>query len=138
MIARERLKGSWGASLLLVVPGIVATYRYSMACDILVDRPEMGAKEALDRSRSRMAGLKMRLFRLDLSFVGWALLCILPPGIGFPWLVPCASLSQARFFEAFIRDRVDPEPVPAPEAGTTTPGVPAQTGAEDGSSPWGP
>lgn len=99
-------------ALLLIVPGIVAAYRYSMVYYILVDWPEMGAKEAIDRSKALMDGLKMKLFLLDLSFIGWALLCILTLGIGFLWFVPYASLSRARFYEEFVRGRVEPEAAP--------------------------
>ncbi len=61
-------------SLLLVVPGIVAVYRYSMADYLLINHPEMGAVEALRRSKELMYGNKMSAFSLDMSFIGWALL----------------------------------------------------------------
>ena len=36
---------------------------------------------------------------LDLSFIGWALLCILTLGIGFLWLQPYIEASHAKFYE---------------------------------------
>lgn len=64
----------WLWSLLLIVPGFIAVYRYSMADDLLARHPEMGPIEALRESRLRMRGYKMSLFMLDLSFIGWILL----------------------------------------------------------------
>jgi uncharacterized membrane protein len=59
----------------------------------------MGAMEALNASRKMMNGHKARLFGLNLSFIGWCLLCILTLGIGYLWLGPYVSLSVANFYE---------------------------------------
>ena len=64
--------------LLFIAPGIVALYRYSMADYLLVTHPELGPIEALRRSARRMKGRKVKLFCLQLSFIGWELLCVLP------------------------------------------------------------
>jgi len=45
-------------SLLFVIPGIVASYSYSMAPYILADNPEMDGKAALDASKKLMRGKK--------------------------------------------------------------------------------
>ena len=74
-LLRSLLVGLW--SLLLVIPGIIAGYRYSMADYLLINHPEMGAVEALRRSRELMRGNKMAAFSLDWSFLGWALLTII-------------------------------------------------------------
>lgn len=71
-LLRSLLVGLW--SLLLVIPGIIAGYRYSMADYLLINHPEMGAVEALRRSKELMRGNKMAAFSLDWSFLGWALL----------------------------------------------------------------
>lgn len=56
-------------SLLLVVPGIVAAYRYRQAWYIKSERPEMPAWECVAESGRLMKGLKWRAFCLDCSFV---------------------------------------------------------------------
>ena len=61
-------------SLLFIVPGIVAYYRYSMAFYLLADNPKMSAMEALRLSSIMMRGNKLKLFTLDLSFIGWLIL----------------------------------------------------------------
>lgn len=66
----------WLWSLLLVIPGLVAVMKYSMADDLLARHPEMGPIDALRESRIRMNGFKMSLFSLEMSFFGWALLVV--------------------------------------------------------------
>ena len=66
------------ASLLLIAPGVIALYRYSMADYLLAAHPNLGPVEALRRSARRMKGRKTLLFRLQISFLGWAALCVLP------------------------------------------------------------
>ena len=65
-------------SLLLVVPGLVAAYRYAMADYILYRHPEMGVMDVLRESKRCMQGRKGGLFCLHLSFLGWMLLTIVP------------------------------------------------------------
>ena len=85
--------------LLLIVPGIVAALSYSMTFYILADEPDINAKEALEKSKIMMDGHKMDLFLLGLSFIGWALLCILTLGIGLLWLIPYMNVSAAKFYQ---------------------------------------
>lgn len=84
--------------LLLVVPGIIAMYRYSMTAYILTENPDLGALEAINRSKQMMRGNKGRLFCLHLSFIGWFLLSALTCGIGLLWLGPYAEASVAAFY----------------------------------------
>lgn len=84
---------------LLIIPGIVKCFSYSMAFFILHDNPEIGALEAITQSRKMMNGYKGKLFGLCLSFIGWAFLCCLTFGIGFFWLAPYITLSITNFYE---------------------------------------
>ena len=52
-------------SMLFVIPGIVAAYRYSMATYIMAENPNMQATEAIERSKALMDGRKGDLFCLD-------------------------------------------------------------------------
>ncbi|MDR3242813.1 MAG: DUF975 family protein [Clostridiales Family XIII bacterium] len=61
-------------SLLLIIPGIIAMYRYSMAFLVMADKPDTGVFEALRESKRIMKGNKFKLFRLQFSFMGWILL----------------------------------------------------------------
>lgn len=61
-------------TLLFIIPGIIAQYRYSMAAFILAENPGMTAREAITESKKLMVGNKWRKFCLEFSFVGWILL----------------------------------------------------------------
>jgi len=86
-------------SLLLVVPGIIKYYSYAMTDYILKEEPEMKNNAAIEKSMAMMENNKMKLFLLDLSFIGWALLAIVTFGIGFLFLQPYMQVSRAAFYE---------------------------------------
>ncbi|MFP4662323.1 MAG: DUF975 family protein [Halanaerobiales bacterium] len=86
-------------SLLFVVPGIIAAYRYSMAFYILYDNPELSGSEAIKASKEMMRGHKGKLFMLHFSFIGWAILCFFTFYIGFFWLMPYIQTSIACFYQ---------------------------------------
>lgn len=86
-------------TLLLIVPGIIMSYAYAMTPYLCRENPELSASECIAKSKEMMKGYKMKLFLLDLSFIGWALLCLLSLGIGFLWLQPYISCSRAKFYE---------------------------------------
>lgn len=65
-------------SMLFVIPGIVAAYRYQFALYNLCEDPGIGVMEALDMSKRQTWGYKGQLFILDWSYFGWELLSILP------------------------------------------------------------
>ena len=65
-------------SMLFVIPGIIAAYRYRFALYNLCENPEMGIFEALNMSKRQTLGYKGQLFTLDLSYLGWTLLASVP------------------------------------------------------------
>ena len=83
----------------LGIGGIIFAYAYKMVPFLLHDYPELTAKEALKLSREMMKGYKWELFVLDLTFIGWALLCILTLGIGVLWLAPYIYSAEAHFYD---------------------------------------
>lgn len=85
--------------LLFIIPGIIKTYAYSMTLFLKSKNPEMKAGEAIDLSQKIMDGKKWKLFCLEISFIGWALLSILTLGIGLLFLLPYISASHVAFFE---------------------------------------
>ena len=85
-------------SLLCIIPGIVAGYKYAMVPYILAENPEIGPREAINKSTEMMYGHKWQLFCLHFSFIGWHLLCILTCGIGYFWLTPYINATVANFY----------------------------------------
>lgn len=86
-------------SLLLIVPGIIAAIRYGMSFYILADNPEIGIMEAINRSKRMMRGNKLKFLCLNLSFIGWGILCLLTFGIGFLWLAPYVEVTMIAFYD---------------------------------------
>ena len=86
-------------SLLFVIPGIIKYYSYSMVPYVLRDYPDLSFDEAIEQSMHMMNGFKSKLFMLDLSFIGWAILCVFTIGIGFFWLMPYVYTNHALFYE---------------------------------------
>lgn len=88
--------------LLLIVPGIIAAMSYSLVWCIIADNPEIGAMEALRKSKMMMMGNKMKLFYLSCKFLGWILLGCITFGIGFLWIGPYIGASFAHFYQDIL------------------------------------
>ena len=98
-------------ALLFIIPGIIASYRYALAPYLMAEDPDMGVMEAIARSKELMNGNKWRLFCLQLSFIGWSLLCLLTLGIGYLWLVPYQNAAETAFYLE-LTGRADAMPQP--------------------------
>ena len=86
-------------TLLLIIPGIIKAFSYALTPYIIMDEPELTAKQAIARSCEIMQGRRWKLFCLYLSFIGWGILSLLTFGIGFLWLAPYMNASIAAFYE---------------------------------------
>ena len=105
-------------SLLFVIPGIYASYGYAMTPYILMENKEMTANEAIRASKELMNGNRFRLFCLEISFIGWALLALfLTAGIGFLWLVPYMEASFAAFYREIKAEKYGREKKEEPYEG---------------------
>ena len=101
--------------LLLIVPGIVKALAYSQAKYIVKDLvdsgQEVGATEAINKSRQLMSGHKGEYLLLQLTFIGWAILGCLSLGIGFLWISPYIQVTNAKYYRKlagnqFLNSRV--------------------------------
>jgi len=86
-------------SLLLIIPGLIASISYSMVYLILLDNPNMNAYQAIQESKRMMSGNKMRYFEFVISFAGWFFLGILTLGIGLLYLKPYFDAAKIEFYE---------------------------------------
>lgn len=98
MLLRDVFTLLW--SLLFIIPGVIKAYQYSMIPYILAENSDISYKEAFAQSKAMTKGNKWRLFKLDLSFIGWGILCVLTAGIGFIFLVPYYRATKAEAYEA--------------------------------------
>lgn len=91
-------------SLLFVIPGIIKGYAYSQAYFIYYDDYREtgvapGYLDSITKSRQLMDGHKGQLFILDLSFIGWHILCLFTLGIGYLWLTPYILTTKIAFYD---------------------------------------
>ena len=84
-------------ALLLIIPGIIACFRYSQVWFILSEDESIGAMDAISKSKEMMVGNKWKLFCLYCRFIGWGILCTLTLGLGFIILYPYFGVSAAKF-----------------------------------------
>ena len=92
-------------SMLLIVPGIIAAYRYRFALYNLCENPELGVMDALSMSKQQTRGYKLDLFVLDVTFLGWNLLCVLTAGILSIWITPYIQQTDLGYFEAIKAEK---------------------------------
>ena len=101
-------------SLLLIVPGIIAAYRYRMAKLFLLDHPDAGVMDSIRASKEMMKGHKWECFVLDLSFIGWWLLAAIPY-VGYAvsvWVTPYVNTTYVLYYMALAGKPVTVGPAP--------------------------
>ena len=86
-------------SMLFVIPGLIAAYRYRFAYYNILTDGSLSASEAIALSSRQTAGMKMDLFVLDLSFIGWEIVSNLTYGLLNIWLMPYKTLAELAYFE---------------------------------------
>ena len=86
-------------TLFLIIPGVVAAFSYAMVPFILAENPDLAPVEVLELSKKMMKGNRWRYFWLALSFIGWIIVCAFTFGIGYIFLAPYVSATQACFYK---------------------------------------
>ena len=95
----------------LMAPMFVVMYAYRFADFLLLDNPAFPAIYCLGLSRMAMKGRKWDMFKLDLSFLGWILLCLFPPV--WLWVRPYMAVTVAGYYDAVMpgfRERLQNQP----------------------------
>lgn len=82
-------------TLLFIIPGIIAQYKYYLVPYIVADNPDIDTKRALELSKEMTEGHKFDIFVMELSFLGWSLLAGCTCGILGFWLNPYMESSFA-------------------------------------------
>lgn len=86
----------------MLVPVIPAAYRYAMASFVLADAPQTRVRDCVRRSKEIMAGRKMELFGLEISFLGWSLLLAYGEALLLGMLGPVLGMALAQFAALFL------------------------------------
>lgn len=98
--------GILGFILLIVsmIWAITKSYYYQLAYLVAAENPEMSSKEAVLKSEELMTNKRSKLFFLQLSFVGWAILACFTLGIGYFWLLPYIQFAIIAFYKFVSED----------------------------------
>ncbi|MBZ0265918.1 DUF975 family protein [bacterium] len=75
---------------------------YRLVFYIYADQPEKGVMQALKDSKAITNGHKARLFKFELSFLGWVIVVILTFGIATLWVFPYYNVSLALFYKNLL------------------------------------
>ncbi|MGP1486565.1 DUF975 family protein [Peptostreptococcus stomatis] len=93
-------------TLLALVINIFIELTYELVSLIIIENnDDVGTIDSLAASRKLMKGYKWRLFKLNLSFIGWGILCVFTVGIGFLWLVTYINMSTVNFYRELLKER---------------------------------
>lgn len=94
---------------LLIIPGIIKAYSYSMTPyivkDMVASDKQVSATDGINASKELMKGHKMALFIFDLSFLGWNILAAITCGIGYLWVTPYYQTAKANFYRHIAGDK---------------------------------
>lgn len=94
---------------LLIIPGIIKAYSYSMTPyivkDMVASDKQVSATDGINASKELMKGHKMALFIFDLSFLGWNILAAITCGIGYLWVTPYYQTAKANFYRRIAGDK---------------------------------
>ena len=94
---------------LLIIPGIIKAYSYSMTPyivkDMVASGKQVSATDGINASKELMKGHKMALFIFDLSFLGWNILAAITCGIGYLWVTPYYQTAKANFYRRIAGDK---------------------------------
>lgn len=105
------------AGLPLLIPAIRASYSYRQTVYIMLDNPGMPVMQCVGLSGTVMMGHKWELFKLDMSFLGWLLLCAFLPIAGIAlmvWVSAYMNTTCAGYYDrvmgAFLREHAPVQP----------------------------
>ena len=110
--------GFWSAyapliCLPLLGPAVRAFYGYRQAVYLMLDNPRLNAMQCLKASAQLMEGRKWELFKLDLSFIGWYLLCLIP--LVTIWVLPFTNVCYAGFYDGIMEQYAADHKFPQPD-----------------------
>ena len=92
-------------TLLFIIPGIIKAYSYSMTIYLQMREPGLEAMDAIHKSQEYMKGYKMKMFLLDLSYIGWDILEILTCGVLMIYVEPWKMHSKMALFNEIYDKR---------------------------------
>ena len=99
-------------SLLFIVPGLIAAYKYRMAEYIMLENPDKSVMQCIKESKALMKGHKWECFGLDLSFIVWYIAALIPyaGSVLSIFSYPYIGLTFINYYHALLMLKEQPEP----------------------------
>ncbi len=94
--------------------GVFKALQYSQTLYLLLDHPELEAFEAIKQSKAIMAGRKVELLRLHLTFIPWYLTALITAGISLFFVLPYVFLTLSGYHDRLAAAQDDQNPVLSP------------------------
>lgn len=91
--------------ILLIVPGIIWSIKYSQLDYVLADNPDMSYNEARATAADLMENKKLDYFIFVLSFIGWYLLVLVTFGIALIYVGPYMQIALTNYYEALLDEK---------------------------------
>ena len=85
------------ASLFFVLPGIYLHYKWYFVEYIIANNPELSNAEVFEKNAELMQDKKTQAFMLELSFIGWFILCMLVP-LAIIFVAPYYFAARTEFY----------------------------------------
>ncbi len=87
------------AAAVAMIPLLIKSYNYYLVELILAENPDTTWCDAMSESKTLMYGNRLRVFVLNLSFIGWYFLGLLAFGVGVIFVAPyvCATTAELYF-----------------------------------------
>ncbi len=96
MFLKSVLNALW---YLTIVGGFIKHYSYYLVPYILAENPEISGKNAILLSKQMMDGYKWKLFKIDLSLIGWKILDFVSFHlIGIIYAIPYEATIKAEYY----------------------------------------
>lgn len=89
---------------------VILSLFFGLADFLMIDNADMGAMEAMKTSLRLLKGNRGRLFRLYLSFLPLAILCVFTCYVGFLWMMPYMLATETVFYMDIIGELDNPKP----------------------------
>ena len=90
----------------LMIPMYMAIFGYSLSTFIMIENPGLNCFACIAMSKVVMRGYKWKRFVLDLSFLGWILLCLIPVAgwILYLWVRAYMQTTYAGFYDIVMQE----------------------------------
>ncbi|MDR3178677.1 MAG: DUF975 family protein [Oscillospiraceae bacterium] len=89
---------------ILIIPGIIKFFSYSLAPYVLCDEPNLTAMEALSKSKNLTKGRKLIILKIYFSFFWWYFLNFFTYSVFAIWTAPYFNSVFVNFYESIKKN----------------------------------